>query len=127
MPFDDYSQNRRFHQDVSVSNYFTTAATTSTIITVRDANHDIFIQKISVFIQTDAAQSLTFQDTEGTPKVVAKVPASPGAASKFLFDFGPTGIALTVGASLTATFSAAGLAGHYEVVAYQKRTVVGAP
>lgn len=127
MPFDDYSQYRRFNQDVSVTLTFAAAATTSTLITARDANHTVFIQKIAVYIETDAAQSLKIQDSASTPIQFALVAASPGAGYTKNWDFGPAGIGATVGKNITATFSAAGLAGHLEITAYTKRTVVGAP
>jgi hypothetical protein len=98
---------------------FTAATTTTTLITALDANRTIYVQRIVVWITTSVAQSLTFQDTAGTPFVIAVVPSSPGANTRFDFDFGPEGIALTKGKNLQAVFSAAGLAGHIVMFAYQ--------
>ena len=86
---------------------------------MKSAAYKEFIQRIIVWIKTDAAQSITFQDDAGTPVVIAKVPASPGADTRWDFDFGGRGAPLTLGKSLTATFSAAGLAGHMEWIGYQ--------
>ena len=98
---------------------FTTAQTTATIETIKATDYQMFIQKIVVWIITDAAQSITFQDDNDTPKVIYKVPASPGANSKWEIDFGPEGVPLTLGKSLTATFSAAGLSSHMTWSGYQ--------
>lgn len=98
---------------------FTAAQTTATIETVKSSSHTMHVQRIIVWISTDAAQSLTFQDTSA--KVIAKIPASPGVDTRWDFDFGDIGVPLTLGASLTATFSAAGLAGHMEWYGYNKK------
>jgi hypothetical protein len=108
----------KFARDASGHLNFTTAQTTATIETVK-TGYTIYVQRIIVWIKTDAAQSITFQDDNGTPKVVCKVPTSPGADTRWDFDFGPKGVPLTAAKSLTATFSAAGLAGHITWVGYQ--------
>ena len=101
---------------------FTTAQTTFTMITAKDATDwTIYVQRLIVWIKTDAAQSITFQDSASTPIVVAKIPASPGADTRWEFYFGPRGKPLTKGKNLTATFSAAGLAGHMEWVGYEAK------
>lgn len=108
-----------FARDASGHLDFTTAQTTATIETIKASDYTMYIQRIVVWIHTDAAQSLTFKDNNGTPKVVCKVSASPGADTRWDFDFGPKGVPLTAGKSLTATFSAAGLGGHMTWSGYQ--------
>ena len=98
---------------------FTTAQTTATLKAAKDTDYQMFIQRIIVWIKTDSAQSITFQDTATTPVVICKVPTSPGADTRWDFDFGQTGFPLTLGKDLTATFSAAGLAGHITWAGYQ--------
>lgn len=121
---DQYLFFRRTFQDMSVGVALAAAGTTSTIITNPSVNDTIFVQAIHVYILTDAAQTMTFQDDNGTPKVIARLPSSPGVDTPWTFDFGPRGVPLTQGQSLTLTLSAAGLAAHIEVEAYRKRTAV---
>lgn len=118
---------RRWNQDISGSLIFTTAQTTATLQAARNANSIIWIQKILVKIQTDAAQSITFQDSNGTPRTIAVVPVSPGANSSFTFDFGDIGVPLTEGKDFKATFSAAGLAGNLEYYGYTRLSSAVAP
>ncbi|MGE3341488.1 MAG: hypothetical protein AB7J46_06365 [Candidatus Altimarinota bacterium] len=119
---DDYSLFRRYGNNRAFATQldFTTATETTELVAARSASWTIYVQRIIVWIKTDAAQSLTFQDDAGTPVVIAKVPASPGADTRRDFDFGPRGVALTEGKNLDAAFSAAGLAGHLEVIGYHK-------
>lgn len=98
---------------------FPTSQTTTTLITAIDANHTIYVQRITVSITTSAAQTLTFQDTAGTPVVIAQLPSSPGAYTRYDFDFGPKGVPLTKGTNLQASFTGAGNGGHIEWRAYQ--------
>lgn len=97
---------------------FGTSQTTTTLITAIDSSHTIYLQRIIISITTDAAQTLTIQDTAGTPFVACSIPASPGV-SRWDFDFGPKGVPITTGKNLQAVFSAAGLGGHIEWRAYQ--------
>jgi len=100
---------------------FTTAQTTATLKSVKSTSHTIYIQRIIVWIKTDAAQSLAFQDSNATPKEIAKVTTSPGADTRWDFDFGDRGVALTAGKDFKAVFSAAGLAGTIVFFGYQKK------
>lgn len=101
---------------------FTAAATTQTIQSVKSASHTIFLQKVIVYITTNAAQSLVFRDSAGTPVEKATVTSSPGDETRWEFDFGWRGAPLTEGKDLVAAFSAAGLAGHMEWYGYQRKT-----
>jgi hypothetical protein len=112
---------RRWYKDVSVRQSFTASDTTATLITGR-ALHTIFVQRIIVWIITDAAQSWTFEDSNSSAKQIAKVTTSPGAATRWDFDFGDDGEPLTEAKNLVLTMSAAGLAGNVIVVAYEKPT-----
>ena len=114
-----YEHISRLHPSADGELDFAASQTTVTLKAAKSASHTIHIQRIIVWIKTDAAQSLTFQDTAGTPIIVCKVTTSPGADTRWDFDFGPRGKTLTVGEDLTATFSAAGLAGHIEWYGYQ--------
>jgi hypothetical protein len=115
-----YSFINKAYPSASGSRHFDAAQTTFTMASARSASHTIFVQRVIVYIKTNAAQSITFQDSNGTPVVVARVTTSPGADTRWDFDFGPRGVPLTTGADLVASFSAAGLAGHMEWIGYQK-------
>lgn len=111
---------RRFYQDASTE--LTVAAGTgdTTLITVRNANHTIYVQRIIGWISTDAAQSISFEDTADTPYQIAEITTSPGDSTRWDFDYGDEGLPLTKGKNLNMNVSAAGLAGSVKVYAYQK-------
>ena len=122
MPSGDYTWYRKTFQDVSADLDATASTGDTTLVTVRNANHTLFIQRIFVWITTDAAQSWSFKDSAGTPIVKAKVPTSPGADTLWTFDYGEEGTPLTEGTNLLLDVSAAGLAGTIKVQAYSKLT-----
>lgn len=107
------------------------AAHTSTdhadVITPRDANHTIYIQKITVSITTHAAQTITFRDGAGTPVVIAAHTDAATGLSVVEWDFGPTGTPLTAGEELDIILSAAGIAARVHIEAYERRTAVSTP
>lgn len=110
---------------VLVATDYTTA---TALITVRNANYTIYVQRIVVAPTTYAAKTWTFQDSAGTPVPVAfiSIPATAGttgADAEFVFDFGPTGIALTTGKNLNIIMSATGAAGAIHIEAYEKITL----
>jgi hypothetical protein len=87
------------------------------IVAPRNANWQIFVQKISYNPVTAAAQVVTFQDDAGTPVKICTVPASQ--ATPIVFDFGPTGVPLTVGKNLDIS-NVAGPAAKIHIEAYEK-------
>lgn len=118
----DYLWYRRVHRDVSTELTRTAAEGDATLITVTSTSHTIFVQRIIAYITTDAAQSWAFEDDNTTPKKIAEVPTSPGDETRWDFDFGEEGVPLTEGKDLELNVSAAGLAGHVKVYAYQRIT-----
>ncbi len=116
----DYGHYRRLYEDVSTTLRFSAAATTATLIAAK-TNHTIFVQRIIVWITTSTTATETFEDGT-TGNDVARIPASPGADTRWDFDFGPSGTPLAVSESLVQTLSAAGHAGHLVVEAYRKQT-----
>lgn len=92
---------------------------TKTLVTSRGAAYQIFVQRIVVTISTDAAQNITFQDSNGSPVYVEKIPSSPGANTRWEFYFGPKGQPLTPGANLVAVLSGAGLGAQIEWNCYE--------
>ena len=119
---DAYLQARDAHRSANGQLHFTTSDVTQTLVTVKSSSHTIFIQKLYVTIKTDAAQTITFEDSNTSPVFVQKTDSSPGANTEYIWDFGPTGVPLTLGKNFVATFSAAGLAGHIEWYGYQRKT-----
>lgn len=117
---------REFYQDISGS--LTVAAGTgdTTLVTVKDAYHTIFIQRIVGYVTTDAAQSMAFEDSAGTPKKIFELTASPGDETRWEFFGGERGEPLTEGKNFVMNVSAAGLAGNVTWEGYQKLTAVTA-
>lgn len=87
----------------------------------------IFIQRIIVWISTDAAQSLSFEDDNGSARQVAEIPSSPGDSTRWDFDYGARGVPLNEAKDFELNVSAAGLAGQIVWEGYARRTTAGVP
>lgn len=87
------------------------------------AGYTIYVLAILVHVTTVAAQAITFQDDNGTPKVLAVLPASAtaGDVHRLIEDLLGEGVPCTEGKNLEFT-GTAGVAGTIEVVAYLKPT-----
>ena len=121
----DYGYYRAQYHNASATSTVAAADTaTTTSIIAKSSRHSIFVQRILLSVYTDAAQSLTFQDTAGTPVIVAKSPASPGLGIEIVADFGPQGVQCTEGKDLQQVISGAGLACVVSIEAYQRVTAV---
>jgi hypothetical protein len=117
---DAYRRLRNLFGDKSYSASLTTAATTQNdVITPRNANHTLYVQRILVNVITASAQNWTFRDDNSTPKDIAFLPNS-AAAGVHEFDFGPEGIPLTLGKNLDIVISGAGVAAAVKIEAYEK-------
>jgi hypothetical protein len=114
---------RRIYRDASISYSFLAATdyTTANSKITAKTGHTIFVQKITLAVTTDNAAIQTFQDSAGTPIILAATKASPGAGP-ITWDFGARGIALTEAKDFQHKMSAAGMAGHVSVEAYQRQT-----
>ena len=122
----DYLQHQ-FNHTRKVTDFFVLAATDdSTLITAKSANHRLYIQKLVISITTYSAKTWTFEDSAATPVPIAHISIAAAAeahvseSGTIEFDFGPTGIALTLGKNLLLNVSAAGAAGAIHVEAYEK-------
>lgn len=121
---------RNLSQFENVSQSYAFAATDDYSSTVRaliaaKVGFTVYIQKIILDVLTDNAATQTFQDTAGTPVVLAVSKASPGLSNitgPIIWDFGPEGHACTADKGLSQKNSAAGLAAHVTILAYRKRT-----
>lgn len=119
--FGSYEHYRRWYRDIS--NDFTRTATEGDLtLQAGRANYTIFVQRIIVYVTTNAAVSWSFEDDAGTVKRIANIPSSPGVDTRWEFDFGARGVPLTQGNDFELNVSAAGLAGHGEYYGYMRPT-----
>jgi len=123
----DYGEQHQINHDMSMStNILASDTGPVTLLTARDANETIHVQRIKLSVTTYSAKTITTQDSAGTPiqvslfSIPAGAPTNAGA-QQYEVDFGPHGFALTKGKNLTLTLSAAGVAGAITVDAYSKR------
>lgn len=122
----DAAHYRTFYQDISDDATIAAGGGDTTLVTVKDIYHTIYIQRIVAYIDTDAAQSWAFEDNAGTPKKIAEVTTSPGDETRWEFYYGEQGIPLTEGKNFVVNVSAAGLAGDITWEGYSKLTAVTA-
>lgn len=114
----DYTQYQKWNTSKTADlSLLAAAAGQAGVITVKDANHQLFIQKISYVPTVVAAQAVTFKDTAGTPVVIGLVPASQ--ATPLVLDFGPKGYPLTAGKNLDIA-NTAGPGAIIHIEAYEK-------
>lgn len=111
-----YLQKQRIYGGFDTDQDFA-ATDGNTTITADVAGKTQHIQTIIVSIKTSAAQTITFQDSSGT-EWVQMIPANPGVNTRWVFDFGPKGKALTAGQGLVMAMTA-GNAGHVQVTGYK--------
>lgn len=120
---DRYQQKLSAYTDVSNQLQIGTADTGTKKIIAAITGYVIYVQRILVDVLVDAAQNLTFQDSNGTPVKIAVTKVSPGLGP-ITFDFGPDGYPLTESTELDAVISGAGTAYAIQVQAYAKRVGV---
>jgi hypothetical protein len=132
MSYGDYLYYQRQYGTLSADAAILTstdysAGNGTAIVSAKNANYTVFIQKILVSVTTYAAKTWTFQDSAGTPvpggfiSIPAAAPTAAGDAT-YEIDFGPKGWALTVGKNLLLKMSAAGAAALVHVECYQQQT-----
>jgi hypothetical protein len=115
---------RSIYRDATVSGIVAAAtAGVDNVIAVLDAKHTIFVQRITVTVNTLGAQTITFQDDASTPVKVFTIEASAAVGTIRSVDFGAKGFALTEGKNLDIAGTAAP-AYSYVVEAYQRQTAV---
>lgn len=90
-----------------------TEQTTVAAKTVKSANHQIFVQRITLSITThaDAKVALTVQSSNATPVPIASrtdKTAAAGVPDTIVWDFGPAGIAMIAGESVHWLWSTGG-------------------
>lgn len=113
---------REIYKDLSKSGVVAAADTSLLSWIAGQAKYTIYVQAIGFDVTTDAAQSIIVRDTNGTPKVIFEVPASPGKGPQRWVSPTDEGVPLTEGKDLSIVLSAAGLAFNVSVSAYLKPT-----
>ena len=128
MAFGDYLQLQRENIPFAVNATITATAQAATAaVTVRSANHQIFVQRITLSItaHANAKVALTVQSSNGTPVVIASrtdLTAAAGVPDVIVWDFGPVGIPVAVGENLDWLWSTGGSGptGRAHIEGYQK-------
>lgn len=115
-------------QDMTTQKSITTGVDGSAnpLITVKDAYHTIYVQRITVSVTTANAGTYTFRDSADTPVLVFGVPTNAAVGDHHV-DFGDKGYGLTEGKDLDLAMSGAGPGAVVVVEAYQKRTAIAVP
>lgn len=122
-------EHRTQFQDISITLDLLAAAVPTTVgaaIVALKAKYTIFIQRITVHVKVSAAQALTFQDSAGTPKVIAILPASAAAGDLHVLLDHIEGVPLTEGKQLDIT-GAAGVAAIITIQGFRKPTATMVP
>jgi len=82
--------------------------------------HTIHVQKLKIVITTGFSTTWTIQDSNGTPVLVTAALDVSTAGAEFEFDFGPSGVALTLNKDLKLVIGAAGAVGDIYIEGYQE-------
>lgn len=107
-----YYQNF-FRQKVADVNILTGTSSYADVLTPKSADHQLFIQKITLSITTHVAADVYLFDDDGTGPAIAAhtdAAAAAGVLSVVVWDFGPVGRPLTKGANLDVSHSSTGVA-----------------
>ncbi len=124
--FGDYVGYQNHYSNKTTDLTVLAATDDTTLITAKSANHQIFVQKITITISTYSAKTWLFKDSAGTPVELdlVTIPAAgvalPSENNSIVLDYGPKGTPLTLGKNLLLDVSAAGAAGRIHVEAYEK-------
>ena len=124
----DYEHYRRLHQAVEADiNLDGSAVAATAAITVRSADHRIFVQRVIVSHLTHVdGKVFTIQDSANTPiKLVDYLDDAEGDTTALadvrVFDFGPKGTPITTGKNLNyeANTGGTGFAARVHIEGYQ--------
>lgn len=86
------------------------------------AKYSIFVQRIAVHVTTAAAQTITFRSSNGSPVILAVLPASAAVGSEHVLLEHEEGVQIAEGEDLDVVAAAAGVAGQISVLAFLKPT-----
>jgi len=124
MAEDQYSQFRRFYEDISVGVPILTTDTTKNLVVSRGPLYTMFIQKVEVRVNAgNTGKTWDVQDNNGTPISLTGVLSCDLAPNDFgPIDYGAEGMPITPGKNLRIVISAAGAGGIVTITGYQKLT-----
>jgi hypothetical protein len=102
----------QFTRKIADVDILTGTASYADVLTPKSADHQIYIQKITLSLTTHAADVYTFDDDGAGPAIAVHTDAAAGSGvlSVVVWDFGPTGRPLTKGANLDVSHSSTGVA-----------------
>lgn len=119
----DYNfYQRRYASKNTNVDILTGTANYADVITPKSANHQIFIQKITLSITSHVADTYTVDDDGAGPNIATHLDVTPQAAgvpSVVVWDFGPEGRPITKGANVDVSHSSTGVA-NMHIEAYEK-------
>lgn len=113
MAHGDYAKWNGFYTPKNTDVEIATGDTAiANVISPKTANHQIWVQKITLSITTHAASVYTFDDDGAGPPIAAHTDAvaAAGIPSTVTWDFGPQGYGLTIGANLDIAKTSTGVA-----------------
>lgn len=115
-----FYQSRYASKNANVD-ILTGTAAYADVISPKSANHQIYIQKITLSITTHAADVYTVDDDGAGPVIAAHTDAvaAAGIPSVVVWDFGPEGRPVTKGANVDVSHSSTGVA-NMHIEAYEK-------
>lgn len=123
MAHGDYLQLQREHSKlVADIDILTGTASYADVMAPKSANHQIYIQKITLSITTHVAGDIYTVDDDGAGPVIAAhtdAAAAAGVLSVVTWDFGPNGRPVTKGANVDVSHSSTGVAVMH-IEGYQK-------
>jgi hypothetical protein len=115
----DYKFYQNHYSDKTTDGALTSGGTVT--VAPKSANHQLFVQKILVNINTHAnAKTITVGDGTLTIATINDLTAAAGVPDSVLFDFGPKGRAMTLGATVTVTSQASGPVADVHIECYEK-------
>lgn len=112
-------ENSRVFADIAI---LTGTAAYANVLAPKSANHQIFVQKITLSITTHVADTYTVDDDGSGPVIATHLDVTPQAAgvpSVVVWDFGPKGWPVTTGANVDVSHSSTGVA-IMHIEGYQK-------
>ena len=114
MPFGDYLQIQRENtRKVADVDILTGTAAYANVLAPKSADHQLFIQRITLSITSHVADTYTVDDDGAGPVIATHLDVTPQAAgvpSVVVWDFGPYGRPVTKGANVDVSHSSTGVA-----------------
>jgi hypothetical protein len=115
----DYKFYQNHYSDRSIDGALTSGGTVTVV--PKTSSHQLFIQKVLVNINTHAnTKTITLGDGTIVIGTINDLTAAAGVPDSVLFDFGPKGRALTVGATFTITSASSGPVADCHIECYEK-------